>query len=408
MATLKKSTAGIFRVRFRYFGKQFFRSCETTEEKVANQVLTRVEETLSLLKTGRLTLPPDVDGEGVGDFVVSGGKVTGKTIIKETHPLKQVVADYFASTPAGAKSANSVATERTHLDHFIEILTGAIPIDSIGVAELQNYVTKRSKENGIRGRKVQPETLRKELVTFGTMRRWAKARGWCQGEIDRKTIKLPKGTEKAPFRTWAEIETIIKKGGLTDVEQRDLWDCLFLTEKEVGNFLTFVEKNGAAPWLYPALAIAALTGARRSEIMRSEICDFDFTRGIATLREKKRQQSKSMSYRTVEIHPRLATILQAWFANHPGGKYTVCIKPNTPLVPHEALRTFEQTVAGSKWAVLRGWHVLRHSFASICAMKGLRESTINSWMGHETESMKQRYRHLFPDVRKAEMGRAFS
>ena len=124
--------------------------------------------------------------------------------------------------------------------------------------------------------------------------------------------------------------------------------------------------------------------------------------------QKKRKHSKSLSYRTVEIHPRLAEILKAWLANHPGGKYTVCVQPNVPLVPDEALRTFEQTVAGSKWKVLRGWHVLRHSFASICAMKGVRESTINSWMGHETDAMKQRYRHLFPDVRQAEMGRVFS
>ena len=114
-----------------------------------------------------------------------------------------------------------------------------------------------------------------------------------------------------------------------------------------------------------------------------------------------------MSYRTVDIHRRLAPILQTWFANHPGGKYTVCVEPNTAISPGEALRTFDRTAAGSKWKVLRGWHVLRHSFASICAMKGLRESTISKWMGHETESMKQRYRHLFPEVTKAEMGRLF-
>ena len=123
----KTRLSGIWRVRFRYSGRQFFRSCETTEEKAANQVLTRVEETLGLLKTGRLTLPPDVDGEGVGDFIVSGGKVTAKTTIKETHTLKQVVADYFASTPAGAKSDNSIATERTHLDHFVRILKAHHP-----------------------------------------------------------------------------------------------------------------------------------------------------------------------------------------------------------------------------------------------------------------------------------------
>jgi integrase len=299
MATMKQSAAGVWRIRFRHSGRQFFRSCETTEEKAANQVLIRVAETLGLLKTGRLTLPPEADGEGVGDFIVSGGKVTAKTTIKETHTLKQAVADYFALIPAGAKSPNSIATEKTHLDHFIEILGPRTAIDSIGVAELQTYVTKRSNEKGIRGRRVQPETLRKELLTFGTFRRWAKALGWCHGEIDRKTIKLPKGAEKPPFQTWAEIETIIKKGGLTDVEQSDLWDCLFLTEEEVTDFLAFVQEHGKAPWLHPALAIAARTGARRSEIIRSEIRDFDLTRGIATLREKKRVHTKSMSFRTV-------------------------------------------------------------------------------------------------------------
>ncbi len=120
MATLKQDKAsGIWRVRFRHLGRQFFRSCETTDDKIANQVLTRVDETLGLLKTGRLTLPPDADSEGVGEFIVSGGKVTSKPTIKEAHPLKRVVADYFVSIPAwGEEATNSIATDRTHLDHF--------------------------------------------------------------------------------------------------------------------------------------------------------------------------------------------------------------------------------------------------------------------------------------------------
>lgn len=303
MATLKQHESGTYRVRFWFGGKQYFRSLETDQEKTANGMLATVEETLGLLKTGRLTIPADV--EDIGAWIVSGGKVTAKPKAKEVHSIEDVVADYFASIPAGAKADSSLATERTHLGHFVRILPSGTPIDSIGVAEMQTYVTKRSKEKGIRGRKVQPETIRKELMTFGTLRRFAKARGWCDGEIDRKAIKLPKGTDKPPFQTWKEITAIIKKGGLTDVEQRDLWDCLFLSEKEVVDFLGFVERHGTAPWLYPALAFAAFTGAQQSEIIRSEMRDLDFSRGIVTLREKKRVQSKSMSYRTVDIHPRL-------------------------------------------------------------------------------------------------------
>jgi len=405
MATLNQLESGIWRARFRFGGRQFYRSLETTDEKTARGMLAVIEETIGLIKTGRLTIPTDV--EDVGEWIVSGGKVTAKPRAKEVHTLKEVVDAYFASTPAGAKEDNSMATERTHLNHFVEILKGTTPIGSIGVAELQTYVTKRSKQPGIRGRNVQPDTIRKELVTFGTLRRFAKAMGWCDGDIDRKAIKLPKGSEKPPFQTWAEIETIVKRGGLTDVEQRDLWDCLFLREKEALAFLTFAKKHGTAPWFYPAMAIAAFTGARRSEILRSEVRDFDFSRGVVTLREKRRRD-KSISFRRVDLHPKLQSIIKTWFAHHPGGKYTVCVEPNTPIKPETALETFEKTVAGGKWKVLRGWHVFRHSFCSICAMKGLRESTISKWMGHETEAMKRRYRHLFPEVTREEMRQLFA
>lgn len=403
MAALNRLPSGAYRIRFRFGGQQFYRSLETDDEKTATGLVATVEETLGLLKTGRLTIP--TDAEDVGAWIVSGGKVTAKPKVKEVHTLKGVIDAYFDSIPAGAKSDNSLLTERIHLNHVQRILKASTPIDSIGVAELQAYVTTRSKEDGIRGRKVQPETIRKECVTFGTLRRFAKARKWCEGDIDGKQVRRPKAEEKPPFRVWEEIEAEISKGGLTDAQQRDLWDCLFLREAEVLEFLGFIEQKGT--WLYPALAIAAFTGARRSEILRSEIKDIDFTRGIVTLREKKRDHSKRCTFRTVDLHPRLAAILKAWFAKHPNEKYTVCTQANTPISPDEALQAFEKAVAGSKWAKLRGWHVLRHSFASICAMKGLREITIGKWMGHQTEAMRQRYRHLYPEATKQEMGRLF-
>ncbi len=51
---------------------------------------------------------------------------------------------------------------------------------------------------------------------------------------------------------------------------------------------------------------------------------------------------------------------------------------------------------GSKWEVLRGFHVFRHSFASNCAAQGIDQRLIDAWMGHQTEEMRKRYRHLLP------------
>jgi len=138
------------------------------------------------------------------------------------------------------------------------------------------------------------------------------------------------------------------------------------------------------------------------------------------LREKKRVQEASGAFRRVELHPMLGEIMKHWLDNgHSGGKFTLCMPPNmprsrtksdtpTPLTPDRARYHFSKTLRGSKWQVVRGFHTLRHSFISICAMKGTLQPIIDAWVGHETEEMKQRYRHLFPEQTKQAMGNIFN
>ena len=54
----------------------------------------------------------------------------------------------------------------------------------------------------------------------------------------------------------------------------------------------------------------------------------------------------------------------------------------------------------SKWGVLKGWHVFRHSFISALASKGVDQRIIDDLVGHATEEQRRRYRHLFPDVKQ--------
>jgi integrase len=55
----------------------------------------------------------------------------------------------------------------------------------------------------------------------------------------------------------------------------------------------------------------------------------------------------------------------------------------------------------SKWCVLRGYHILRHSFASNLARSGrVSQAEIDDVMGHGTEEMGRRYRHLFPEDKR--------
>lgn len=54
---------------------------------------------------------------------------------------------------------------------------------------------------------------------------------------------------------------------------------------------------------------------------------------------------------------------------------------------------FKSTLAASPWENVRGFHVLRHSFASHAAAEGIDQRMIDEWMGHQTEEMRRRYRN---------------
>jgi len=91
------------------------------------------------------------------------------------------------------------------------------------------------------------------------------------------------------------IEQFFPVGGNAD----ELWECLYLREPEVANFLDFVQERKAPAWVYPMCVMAAHTGARRSEMLRAEQQDVDFKEGIITIREKKRVRGKVTTRRVL-------------------------------------------------------------------------------------------------------------
>src|SRR5699024_6121717 len=107
--------------------------------------------------------------------------------------------------------------------------------------------------------------------------------------------------------------------------------------------------------------------AHRSEILRSRKADFDFEAGTVLIREKKRTRGKRTT-RRVPLSPSLPRVMRDWFAAHPGGAYTICQGPRVgrsqrvrpdhgPVTVDASNDHFRRTLGGTKWAVLRGWHV---------------------------------------------------
>jgi site-specific recombinase XerD len=410
VASIYPNAAGIWRIRFRFWKTQFFRSLETRSKTEAERVKRDVEETIDLLKRGRIKLPEKATKDDVAAFIMSGGRITsdpGKVITNDK-TLKDVTAAYFSELPANAKAQNTLYTEKIHVSHLERLFRPTRRLQDIDIQELQRYVNKRSQEAGQRGKNVQPETITKELATLRQIWKFAQDREWVTEDLRLDKVVLPKAEGERRYFTMDEIQRTIQRGGLTEDEVQSLWSCLFLRESEVLELLSHVEKNAAYSFVYPMVAFAALSGARRSEILCSEVDDICFERKCVVIRERKRKKQMKVSFRYVQMGKRLEQTMKSWLDMHPGGRYTISRTAGEPLTEDAASYHFNKVLADSKWSVVQGFHVLRHSFASICAMHGVPESIVSAWMGHMTESMRAHYRHLYPEQAEQAMAGLFN
>ena len=381
MASLHLRSGGTYHLSFRYQGILFQRSLRTSDKTEAQQRKSGIERTLKLLDEGILSLGAAVTSHEIWRFLQSGGKPGDTTRVKKSVTLRCLAEAYLKNFPGDAKEASSLKSESIHLNHLCRILGPATLIEDVGPEQMRHYVGCRSGEPGLRGRTVRPVTIRKELQTIQQYWAFGRTCGCVDGQNPVSQIKKPRNSQKLPFMAW---------------------EALFLRESEIGAFLTHVRSKAQAllrfPFISPLLVFCAYTGARRSEAFR---CLIDDVTDNIMLREKKRCQEQTITFREVPRHPQLKTILDDWIANHPGGQYLFCKNGQQPIEDRTSRRAFHAVTQGSKWEVLRGFHVLRHSFASNLARHSIDQYKIDEMMGHQTDEMRLRYRHLFPEDRKS-------
>lgn len=369
---------------FRWGGRQYRRSCKTDSRREARALESRVEETIRLLEQGRLEMPPGADP---AIWIMSGGKI-GVRHRASKDRFGDICDRYFKDQLEKAESTRM--GEQIHIRHLKREFGEKTTLDRLDLKKLQDYVSTRLKQK-FRGKTIGGKTVRKELVTFRQIWAWAKVHKIISDECPlyddnhRWAVNIPKPEENEPFMTWDQIE---RRG------DSELWKYLYLDEKQIAKLLKFVKETARHDFIYPMFVFTAYTGARRSEIVRSEIKDWDFDSGQVRIRERKRRKNMAMTFRMVPIHDRLREVMQPRFAQHQG---EYAIGNGKQLTRNSASKHFSNTLEESKWEVVRGFHVLRHSFGSNLARSGkVSRSTIAAWMGHTTEEMKTRYQHLFP------------
>lgn len=398
-----------FRIVFR-FGpkkqkkKRYNVNLKATTQKEANSCLARLEENLRLVERGRLTVP---NGADIGLFLLSDGKLEKPVELVQPVTLSELFTDYQTHFTAGAKEVITRAMEDIHMKHVARILGGDTPVTGVTAGVVQQFVDERSKELH-NGHPVKAKTVRKAVATFRFVWNWAHRKGTVPTKFPAVELVFPKEKQPEPFRTYDQIQAILARGGIDKRRERELWDGLFLDPSQIAEVLAHVRRKTSARYLYAFMVTAAHTGARRSELFRARVEDFDFDAKLVHLREKKRSRERE-TFRTVDMTPLVESVMRDYFANiHPGGVYAFCSRANVMLTDGQTWKAFLMGVKGSKYHVLRGYHAFRHSFASNLAAAGVDQRVIDELMGHTTLEMQKRYRHLFPDQRREAVARVYA
>jgi integrase len=399
MANLGKKGV-VYVARFRFGGKEYKKSLKTDRLADARAALKGVERVIHGLTTGLVQVPAGVDP---GDYIVSGGTLREPPRPRRRGPpLSALIDEYLANL--AHKAPTSVYTEGVHLRNLRRKLgpRAEAPADRTGHRDLELYLQSRLRER-------TASTVHKERDTIISSFKWAVSHGHLDASPAVGLTPIKVEVELPRFRTIAEIEEILSRGGLSEAEVDGAWDCLYLNPAEIGGLLRTVRERADADFGYLLHAVPAYTGMRRGEVLRLRWQDVEFDRGQIVARSRKQSRRVAETARRIDLHPELGRELQAWRDRRPGGQHVFCEPGSTePLDPDRANRAFWQPMRRTAWCLKSkrnwfkiGFHTYHHSFASNLAARGVDQRIIDEWMGHQTEAMRKRYRHLFPKDRRS-------
>lgn len=370
------------------WGRAYKRSLRTSDPHQAEQMSVEVEAAKSRLTLGQDTVPP---GVSVSDYLFSGGRCAGGRGGRLL--LWSTFEEFFAAQSVGALEGRTVEGMKLHSRRLAEHFGRRYDLSALDRPSLQEYVNSRSRATGQRGGKITRTTIVHELSTLRALWKWCKAAGRVSAPWPGTGLVYPKGKMMPPFQTIAEIRPQL--AGLSSADQAALWASVYLTVQEVGQLLDDIRKSRGVCCSLAMVATAAHTGMRRAELCRAT--RGDLKDDSIVVQERKRVRGRH-SVRRVPLSGQLRGILDEWLEQHPGGDHLFCRVVDRPLNSNAARHQWEYAIANTEWDCLPGFHCLRHSFISNLAADGVDQRLIDDMVGHTTEEMRRRYRHLFPHV----------
>ena len=197
--------------------------------------------------------------------------------------------------------------------------------------------------------------------------------------------------------TWAVQQDLITQSPMYKIVRPRLeYSHERLTTEEASALLSEAKrqapKSPRSYSLFIGIALALRLGLRRGEIFGLRWEDVDLKRRMLTVARSFDALPKNGKSRTLPIPTALLEDLELWRAVCPKTAKVVPIGTNCRTGLARLLQA-----AGCK-PLARGWHGLRHTFASIFIEQGGSILALKDMLGHSSLAMSLIYSHLAPSA----------
>ena len=336
MRIYKESRTGRWYVDY-FFRGQRYRYKAGSSKRAAEQLRLRIESEINTGKHNPAALKREIRG---------GGKA-GET-------FGRLVDDFLASYRSRGQTIYYAERAKAWLAYFgEEALVG-----DIGHIQVEGFRNERMK-------KVGPSTVRKDLISLGTMFRWAVGRGFLR-ENPADPLRVRRPSEPSGREAFLSTEQV---------------ECL---------------KECCPKDVRPIVAWLAESGMRRSEVLKLRWKDLDKRTGWVYVASGKTGRSHRIPY---------TAKLQKIAASLPRRLRSELVFSDSEARPFEPNWVSKQIKAAMVRARIDGAsaHSLRHTFASRLAMKGIPMQAIADLLGQNVATTTARYMHLQPEYLKQAM-----
>ncbi len=406
----------IFHVAFWHDGFQYRKSLRTRNRRRAQEDAKAVQRAVDALKSGRDREGLDLIRKGVPvvDVIFPTAQVQAELAESSKKPLvlRDLHDRWIEHKKTEGKAVRTINTIRHRLVHVLRMFGDDFRVDYLTTEDLAKYVTRRRNDQ------VAEYTIGRELKVLKGIIEHAVDMEWlADNPLKRNGWPTIKPEARKEFITREHFEEQVAETDLSDEELQDLRSRMLFSAQDVAELVDLAMEK--LPELALPLALVAVTGIRRTEVVTAKKSDVSTSKWTLAVASDKGSKARSQVRRTIEVHNSVIPMLREHLSSlkrsdrllfpvfaQIGGKKRDSDSDKDVLARCDrAHRLLEKLVDGTAWLALKGWHTLRHSTISLFLDQGYTFDQIAKWTGHVDPETQKLYTHWFDNQARERMDR---